>query len=136
MFESLKVFFINKVAIFMMSAKWATVTVLEVRLFWNKVYDVRIFVYGVISRILWLKFGIWSISMREVIITSILHGLDQKNQVFSGCSWPNCNYLGIVLGMTILRKCGKTVETEIQKYLLGVCLPTWSKIQLLLILIQ
>ena len=53
MFESLKVFFINKVAIFMMSAKWATVTVLEVRLFWNKVYDVRIFVYGVISRILW-----------------------------------------------------------------------------------
>ena len=33
---------------------------------------------------MWPKFGNSSISMGEAIITSILHGFDQKNQFFGG----------------------------------------------------
>ena len=58
--------------------------------FWNKVYDVIAFVHDVTNKILprdsnyivdlvmWPKFGNCSISMREVFITSILQGIDQR----------------------------------------------------------
>ena len=42
-----------------------------------------------------------SISMREVIITSILQGFDQKNQFFEGCCWLEFNNLGLALGMAL-----------------------------------
>ena len=62
--------------------------------FWNKDYDVITSVCDVTNKILsldsnyivdvvmWPKFGNSSISMREVIITSVLWGLDQENQFF------------------------------------------------------
>ena len=75
----------------MMSAKMATPELLKIKVFWNKghdviisVHDVMISVDDVTSKILsrdsnyivdvvmWSKFGKSSISMREVIITSIL----------------------------------------------------------------
>ena len=68
----------------MMSAKMATPDLLKMKRFWNKGYGVKISVHYVISKILsrdsiyivdlvmWLKFGNSSMSMREVIITSIL----------------------------------------------------------------
>ena len=68
----------------MMSAKMATPGLLKITLFWNKDYDVIITVDDVTNKILshdsnyivdvfmWPKFGNCSISMREVIITSIL----------------------------------------------------------------
>ena len=64
--------------------------------FWNKDYDVITSVCDVTNKILsldsnyivdvvmWPKFGNSSISMREVIITSILLGFDQKNRFFWG----------------------------------------------------
>ena len=72
----------------MMSAKLgllsaATLGLLKMKVFWNKDYDVIIFVYDVTNKILLRnpncivkviicsKFGNSSISMREVIITSI-----------------------------------------------------------------
>ena len=67
-----------------MSAKITTPGILKIRAFWNKGYDVIIFVYDVTNKILsrdsnyiidvvmWPKFGNCSISMRKVIITSIL----------------------------------------------------------------
>ena len=67
-----------------MSAKMATPGLLKIKIFWKKGYDVIIFVYGVINKILsrdsnynvnvvmWLKFGNSSISVREVFITSII----------------------------------------------------------------
>ena len=67
----------------MMSAKMATPLLLKIKVFWNKGYDVIIYVYDVTNKILsrdsnyivdvviWPKFGNSSISMREVIITSI-----------------------------------------------------------------
>ena len=68
----------------MMSAKMATLGLLEVTIFSNKGYDVIISVDDVTNKILWHdsnyivdvfmwpKFGNCSISMREVITTSIL----------------------------------------------------------------
>ena len=67
----------------MMSAKMATPSLLKIKIFWNKGYDVIIYVYDVTNKILsrdsnyivdvviWPKFGNSSISMREVIISSI-----------------------------------------------------------------
>ena len=68
----------------MMPAKMATPGFLKITLFWNKGYDVIIFVRDVTNKILsrdwnyivdvvmWPNFGNSNISMREVIIISIL----------------------------------------------------------------
>ena len=71
-------------AILMMSAKLATLGLLELKVLWNKGYDVIISVHDFTNKLLscdsnytvdvvmWPKFGNSSISMREVTITSIL----------------------------------------------------------------
>ena len=68
----------------MMSAKLAALGILKVKASWNKGYDVIIFVHYVTNKILlrdsnyivdvivWPKYGNSSISMREVVITSVL----------------------------------------------------------------
>ena len=68
----------------MMSAKLATLGLLKIKVFWNKGYDVMISSHNVTNKILlrdsnyivdvviWQKFGNSSISVTEVIITSIL----------------------------------------------------------------
>ena len=68
----------------MISAKMATQGLLKITVFWNKGYDVIVSVDDVTNKILsrdsnyvvdafmWPKFGNCSISMREVITTSIL----------------------------------------------------------------
>ena len=82
------------VTIMMMSAKLAPAGLLKIKIFQNKTYDVIIAVYDVTNKILSRdsnfivdvvlrpKFGNFNISMREVIITSILYGIDQKNHFF------------------------------------------------------
>ena len=72
------------VPILMMSAKLATLGLLKIMVFWNKDYNIIISVQDVINKIssfdsnyivdvvLWPKFGNFTISIREVIITSIL----------------------------------------------------------------
>ena len=68
----------------MMSAKMAAPGLLEIKAFWNKGYDVIIFVHVLTNKflsrdsnyivdvVMWPKFGNSSISMVEVVITSIL----------------------------------------------------------------
>ena len=68
----------------MMSAKMAAPGLLKVKIFWNKSYDVISSVYDITNKILsrnsnyivgvvmWPKFSNSSISITEVIITSIL----------------------------------------------------------------
>ena len=82
--------------ILMMSAKMATPDILKIRVFWNKGYDVIISDHYVTNKflsrdsnyiidvVMWSKFGNCSITMRKVIITSILQGFDQKNHFFWG----------------------------------------------------
>ena len=72
------------VTVLMMSAKVTTPGLLKLRVFWNNGNDVLISVHDVTSEILsqdsnyiidvvmWPKLGNCSISMRKVIITSIL----------------------------------------------------------------
>ena len=72
------------VTILMMSAKMATLGLPKVKLFWNKGYDVIVSAHDVTSKIfsrdsnyivevvMWPKFGNSSISITEVITTSIL----------------------------------------------------------------
>ena len=70
--------------ILMRSAKLTTLGFLKIKVFWNKGYDDIIFVHEVISKIfsrdsiyildsvMWSKFGNSSISIRKIIILSIL----------------------------------------------------------------
>ena len=83
-FESLTVVLIKVVAILMMPTKLATLGLLEIKVFWNKVYDVIISAHDVINKILsresnyigdvvmWPEFVDSNISMREFVITLIL----------------------------------------------------------------
>ena len=83
-FEPLRVVLINVVAILMMPAKLATLGLLKIKVFWNKGYDVIIFVHDVTNIILLRdsnyivdavmrpKFGNSNISLREVTIISVL----------------------------------------------------------------
>ena len=84
------------VTILMMSARLASPALLKLDIFQNKGYDVIILDHDVTSKTLsrdsnyivdvgmWPKFGNCSISMREVIISSILKGFDLKNHFFWG----------------------------------------------------
>ena len=92
------------VTILMISAKMATQGLVKLKVFWNKDYYVIISVHDVTNKtlshdshyivdvLMWPKFGNSSISMREVITTSILQGF------FEGWSWFKFNNLGVALG--------------------------------------
>ena len=66
----------------LISPKMAALVLLKIKVFWNNIYDVIISVHDVTNKtlsrdsnyivdvVMWPKFG--SISMREIIITSIL----------------------------------------------------------------
>ena len=94
--ESLRIVLINMVKILMMSAKMANPGLLKTKIFWKKTYDVIISAHDVTNTILshysnyevnvvmWPKFGNSSVTVREVIITSVLQGFDQKNCFFWG----------------------------------------------------
>ena len=74
----------NMTAILMMSAKCGTPTLFKIRVFWNKDYYVVSSTHDVINKsyshgsnwnidvIMGPKFGNFSISIREVIVTSVL----------------------------------------------------------------
>ena len=84
LFESSIIVEINMVQVLKMSAKIAALGLLKIKVLWNKVYDVIIFIHDVNKKILsrdlsytvdvvtWPKFGNSSNFMREVIITSII----------------------------------------------------------------
>ena len=79
-----------------MSAKMATPGFLKIKVFWKKGYDIIISVHHVnkkilsrdsiynVNAVMWPKFGNSSISVREVIITSILQGFDETDRFFWG----------------------------------------------------
>ena len=99
------------VGILIMSAKLTTVGLLKIKTFWYKGCDVIISVHDatkkalsrdsnhIVNMVMWPKFGKSSITVREVVITLILSGFDQKNLFFEGCSWFKFNNLGLALGM-------------------------------------
>ena len=99
------------VAILMMSSKLVTLSLLKIEAFWNKGYDVIIFVQDVpnkrlshdskyiVSFLKWAKFGHSSLEKSY-------HNLDfirvwpEKQILLEGCSWFKFNNPGLALGMT------------------------------------
>ena len=59
------------------------------------------------------EFGTSSIYVREVIITSILYGFDQKKAFFDGWSWFKFYYMRLALGMNLKLY---RVKTKSQKF--------------------
>ena len=67
---------------------------LKIKILWNKGYDIITSVHDITNKflsrdsnytvdvVMWSKFGNSSISVKEVIIPSILQGFDQKNRFF------------------------------------------------------
>ena len=76
------------ITILMMSEKMVTLGLLKTKVFWNKCYGTIMSVCDITNKILsqvsnyvvnvimWLKFGYSSISMTELIRTSVLKGFD------------------------------------------------------------
>ena len=64
------------------------------------------------------KFGNCSISMREIIITSVLYGFDQKKQVFWVMRLVKFNNLGMALGMAlkIYKSVAKVLKLKVKKF--------------------
>ena len=50
---------------------------------------------------MWPKFGNPSVSMRDIIKTSILYRLDKKKNFLEGCSSFKFNSLGLSLGVAL-----------------------------------
>ena len=65
-----------------------------------------------------------TISIREVIIISILSGFDQKNHFFDGWSWFKFNNLGLALGMNLkfYTSVAKELKLKVRKFQ-GLVLP-------------
>ena len=105
--ESLRIVLIKKVTVLLMSAKTATSGLLKITVFWNKVYDVIIYVHDVTSKFLsrdsnyivhtamWPRFGDSNISMRKLFYRD----LTRKTAFFESRSWFKFNNLGLALGM-------------------------------------
>ena len=92
--EFSKVDLINITAILIMSKTTTTAGLLKTTAFWNKGYDVILYVYDAINKIslrdsnyivnvvMWPKFGNSSITMNEITTPLILLGFDQMNRFF------------------------------------------------------
>ena len=97
----------------MMSANVNTPGLLKITVLWEKGYDVIICADDVknktlsrgskyiVDAFMWPKFGNCSISMREVITTSILWGYYRKNRLFWGVVLLQVQYLGLALGTNL-----------------------------------
>ena len=108
----------------MLSAQLATLGLRNIKVFWNKGYNVITSVcdvtnkilsrepYYIVDVVMWRKFRNFSISMGEVIIQSILQGFNQKNQFFlrGAVGWSS-----MIWDWHILQQCGKSVKTKSQK---------------------
>ena len=125
---------INIIVILMISSKLAAVGVLEIKLFRNKNYDVINSVHDVTKKILlsdpiyiediavlWPIFGNSSISLREVIITSILSVFDKQNKFFWGVLLVQVQWFGTSTrkGLEILHQPELTIN-------LAAMISAWS----------
>ena len=104
---------------------------LKITLFWNKGHDVitpvddvirnklsRDSIYTV-DEFMWPKFGNSSISVKEVITTSILSGFDQKNRIFERWSWLKFNNLKLALSTNLKfwPSVAKGLKLKVRKFL-------------------
>ena len=117
------------ITILLMSAKTATLGLLKIKVFWSKGYDVIISTndltnkilsrdsYYIVDAVMRPKFGESSISMREVIMTSILWRFGQKKHFLGGVVLVQVQLFGAGTryGLAILYQCEKRVKTKKHK---------------------
>ena len=114
------------VTILMMSAKMDTVD-LKINVFWYKGYEVIISIQDVTNKRLSRdsnyiadvvtrpKFGNWSISMREVIITSFYKDLTSKITFFEGWPWFKFG-LTLVVILKFYTSVAKGLNIRVRKF--------------------
>ena len=68
----------------------------------------------VVDMVMWPKFGNSSISMKEVTLTSILQGFDQKSHFFEECSCFKINNLRLALGMAMKFYTGVVLKLKVK----------------------
>ena len=118
------------VTVLIISAKIANPSLLKTKIFWKKSYDVITSVHDFAKKkltcdsnciahvFMWPKFRNSSMSVREVIITSILKGFDEKNRFFGGIVLVQVQFgTGTRCELEILHQCGKRFESNSQKVL-------------------
>ena len=128
--EFLKSFdFFNMIAIFMISAKFASPIFLEIKVFWSKGYDAIISISDITSKVLpsdlnyianvlmWPEFGNSNGSMTKIIVTLILWRFDQKNWLFWGVVMVQVQWFraGPRYALKILPWYGKRIQTKSQR---------------------
>ena len=110
------------VTILMMSEKRVAPGLCKIKVFWKKDYDIIISAHDdsnyIVDVVMSPRFGKSSISMREVIITSILWGVDQKTAFLEG--WPcfKFNNLRLALGTNLkfYTSVGKEWKLKLRKF--------------------
>ena len=126
------------VTILMMSEKMAILDLCKIKVFWKKGNDVIIFVHDVTNKILsrdsnyiahmvmWAKFGNSSISMKEVIVTSIWP--EKPFFFFEWWSRFKFNNLGLVLGtnLNFYTRVTKGLKLKVRKF--WGLIPTFVKV--------
>ena len=67
--------------------------------------------------VMWPNVGYFSIFVREVIITQILYGFDQKIRFFEGWSWFNFNNLRLILckALKVYSSMGRRLKLKLRK---------------------
>ena len=109
--ETLKVVLMNMVEVLMMSAKWDTLGLLRIKIFWNKGYDIVIFAHNVTNKITWLKF--YCTYGHATKITN----LSRYINFFDRYSWFKFSNLGLALGTTL--KIFTSVAEDLKLKVLG-----------------
>ena len=66
---------------------------------------------------MWPKFGNSSLSMKEVIMTSIFKGFDQRERCFEGVFLVPFQEFGTntKYGLKMLHECGKRIQLQVTK---------------------
>ena len=125
--DYLKVSLLRKSCNFDDATKFGSLCVCKIKLFWNKIYNVKTSYHDANNKILsresnyiidvamWPKIGKYNILKRKFII--IRSTLIRKLQFFEGYSWFRFNNFGLALGMTlkISSFTGKGLRLKVRK---------------------
>ena len=118
------------VEILMMSENVATPSLLKIKVFLNKSYDVIFSVHDVTNKILprdvnyiadvvmWPKLGNSSPTLKEVIITQFYKDLTRKTNFYEGYSWVKSSNLKVAFGMalTFYTSLAKVLKLKVRKF--------------------
>ena len=103
---------------------------LKIKVFWNKGYDVIIYVHDVTNKtlfrdsnyigdvVMWPKFGNSSIFLEKLSLSQFYKDLNRESACFEGWSWFKFNNLGVTLGMNLkfYTSVAKALKLKVKKF--------------------